>query len=206
MRVVLQPFSTTRLSDTLLSALDGKYSQFHSFQAAVAFAKLSGVQFLEKSLRHFGERGGDIRMVVGIDQFVTSSEALAKLLDSVGSNGQIWINHDSRPYITFHPKLYLFEGDADALLIIGSGNLTQGGIQTNDEASSVNVLDLNNSDDKAVLNEVKSALDGWCNGAEQNVKRLDADLLQTLIRVELIKSEAQLRIEIPDMAETAVVR
>jgi HKD family nuclease len=182
MRVILQPFTTRNLSDTLLEALDGKYGQFHSFQAAVAFAKLSGVQILEEPLRRFSQNGGYVRIAIGIDQFGTSSEALAKLFDSVGSSGQIWINHDSRPYITFHPKIYLFEGMDTALVIIGSGNLTQGGLQTNDEASSINILDLSNSDDQSILNEVKLALDGWCNSTEQNVKRLSTDLLEALIR------------------------
>jgi len=36
-----------------------------------------------------------IRMIVGTDHQGTSTEGLKYLLEAVGDNGEIWINHDA---------------------------------------------------------------------------------------------------------------
>ena len=41
--------------------------------------------------------------------------------------------HNPLPH-TFHPKLYLFKSDDHAEMVMGSGNLTEGGLYTNYEA------------------------------------------------------------------------
>lgn len=196
MRVILQPFSEQRLGDVLRAALQGEYGTFHTFQAAIAFIKQSGVQHLYEPLQQFILSGKTVRLVVGIDQQVTSQEGLAMLLDAVGSTGQIWINHTegSLP-VTFHPKVYLFESDESALLIIGSGNMTSGGLFTNDEASSVQILDRQIDADMALLNEVKSALDRWCDENQDNVRRLNSEVLQHLVEEGYVRSEAAARAE-----------
>jgi HKD family nuclease len=196
MRIILQPFSEQRLGDVLRAALQGEYGTFHTFQAAIAFIKQSGVQHLYEPLQQFILSGKTVRLVVGIDQQVTSQDGLAMLLDAVGSTGQIWINHTegSLP-VTFHPKVYLFEGDTSALLIIGSGNMTSGGLFTNDEASSVQMLDPQIDTDMALLNEVKSALDRWCDENQDNVRRLNSEVLQHLVEEGYVRSEAAARAE-----------
>lgn len=196
MRVILQPFSEQRLGDVLRAALQGEYGTFHTFQAAIAFVKQSGVQHLYEPLQQFVLSGKTVRLVVGIDQQVTSEDGLKLLLEAVDSAGQIWINHTkgSRP-VTFHPKIYLFEGTASAILIIGSGNLTSGGLFTNDEASSVQTLDLQISEDTELLNEVKSAMDRWCDETQDNVRRLNDEVLQNLVEEDYVRSEAAARAE-----------
>ncbi|NJN98721.1 MAG: hypothetical protein HC875_33850 [Anaerolineales bacterium] len=44
MKIILQPFSEQRLGDMLETALGGQRQIWNSFQAAVAFAKRSGVR------------------------------------------------------------------------------------------------------------------------------------------------------------------
>jgi HKD family nuclease len=123
-KAILQPDYDLRLGDILNAALRDEQEGFHIFEAAVAFAKRSGVQYLVEGLRIFTESGGYVRMLVGIDHYGTTYEGLADLLDAIANHGELWIYHDSRKYITFHPKLYLFEGQTSAWLITGSGNLT----------------------------------------------------------------------------------
>ena len=132
-------------------------------------------------------------MVIGVDHHGTSSEGLSDLLDSVGVSGEIWINHSEDPYVAFHPKLFLFKADDSALLIVGSGNLTEGGLSTNDEAIVVNTLDLNAQDDRAVLADVDSALDGWCNADSETVGLLDREFLQELVDEDYVRSEKESR-------------
>lgn len=114
---ILQPFSEQRLGDVLKEALNKENSGWRSFQAAIAFARRSGVAHLQDELKGFVDRGGRVRMVIGIDQYGTSIEALSDLLNTIGDKGELWINHDSNNYITFHPKVYLFEVESSALLI-----------------------------------------------------------------------------------------
>jgi hypothetical protein len=53
----------------------------------------------------------------------------------MGSNSGRW---------TFHPKLYLFEGKSSSTAIVGSANLTQGGVADNHEVSAL--LDVTDAD------------------------------------------------------------
>ncbi len=195
MKTILQPFSEQRLGDLLKAALGGEDEVWDSFQAAVAFVKRSGVQHIEDELRGFVDRGGYVRMVIGIDQYGTSVEGLLGLLRAIRDKSEVWINHDSNNYITFHPKVYLFESKSSALLIVGSGNLTEGGLYTNDEASLAYELDLSNQDDQMLLREVKEALDSWCNSDLESVKRLNEPLLRDLVKADYVRSEEKSRTE-----------
>jgi len=193
MKAILQPFGEQTLGELLKAALSGEIGNYHSFQAAVAFVKRSGVQHIQDELQEFIKRGGYVRMAVGVDYQGTSQEGLSDLLTTVGNGGNIFINHDEGWYVSFHPKLYLFEGEDSALLIAGSGNLTEGGLYTNDEASLACVLDLSVASDQAVLKEVKSVLDTWCNEELETVNRLDHLFLQSLLDSNYIKPEAESR-------------
>jgi HKD family nuclease len=171
-------------------------SPYHSFQAAIAFVKRSGVRHIKQGITGFIEQGNYVRIVVGVDQQVTSFDGLSDLLDSLGDTGELWINHTERGMtVTFHPKLYLFEGEQSALLIIGSGNMTSGGLFTNDEAMSINELDLQKADDLIVLNEVKAALDQWCDPNLENTKRLDSTGLESLVDQGYVRTELTARTE-----------
>lgn len=202
-KAILQPYSQQRLGDMLKIALkQPPETSWQSFQAAVAFVKRSGVQHIETELRGFVEHGGYVRFIVGIDQHGTSLEGLSSLLAILSNKGELWINHDSDNYVTFHPKLYLFEKETSALLIVGSGNLTQGGLYTNDEASLVNELDLSNQDDLLFLEEIKDTLDSWCDNNLASVRQLDKILLNKLVEADYIRPEEKSRTE--DEAERKI--
>jgi HKD family nuclease len=85
-KAILQPFSEQRLGDVIKEALNKQDKEWHSFQAAVAFAKRSGVAHIQNELQSFIDQGGHVRMVIGIDQHGTSIEALSDLLSISGSN------------------------------------------------------------------------------------------------------------------------
>jgi hypothetical protein len=57
---------------------------------------------------------------------------------------------------TFHPKVYAIEGPEHATFIIGSGNLTKGGLFTNYEAACLVDLDLHDNGDVSFLNDVRA--------------------------------------------------
>jgi len=195
MDLVVQPHGGSSLGDVLRGALTGEIGAYHSLTAAVAFVRRSGVQHIRSELRTFVAHGGHVLLIVGVDQRGTSVEGLSDLLAAVGDTGEIWVNHDEDPYITFHPKVYLFEGEESALLIVGSGNLTLGGLYRNDEVSSVSMLDLMDEGDAAELAVIKEAFNAWCDEESETARRLDPILLQALQDGGYVVLEAMARSE-----------
>ncbi|MBK7345442.1 MAG: phospholipase D family protein [Chitinophagaceae bacterium] len=55
----------------------------------------------------------------------TSKQALELLLEK---GIETYIYHREEEYITYHPKLFLFEGQKHTRVIIGSSNLTRSGL------------------------------------------------------------------------------
>lgn len=71
--------------------------------------------------------------------------------------------------IIFHPKLYLAVGGGKATVIIGSANLTFGGLHNNIEVSTRVNLDLSNAADKKFRDEVSNAFAEMLKAHPQHV-------------------------------------
>lgn len=76
--------------------------------------------------------------------------------------------------------------------MIGSGNLTEGGLFTNYEAGLDVALDLSAAGDAAVLDSIEEALDAWADLASGVASQLDEELLDSLTELGLVPSEAAL--------------
>lgn len=142
---------------------------------AVAWAKDSGLARVAEQISAVRERGS-ARIILGIDAGGATRQGLdlaRELFDVVE------VVH--RPgAATFHPKLYLARGDAEARVLVGSNNLTAGGTFRNDEAALVVSLDLDLVEDAAVLDEVERYL-AALRGDQATCKRLDDELLAALL-------------------------
>lgn len=117
------------LGDKLVDAL-GK-EEYCSFFAFVAFVSTSGIRNIENELVRFKDRGGEIRLYIGVDLHGTSQEALEKLLEL---NIQTFIVFSPNG-IVYHPKVYSLKGAENNFLSVGSSNLTTSGLYQNIEAS-----------------------------------------------------------------------
>jgi hypothetical protein len=190
MDFIRQPDGDVRTGDWL--NLNFKNSEWRNFCVAVAFVKASGVRHIVMELRSFIERGGIAKFIIGIDHRGTSSEGLRMLLDCVGDEGEIWVTHNENPS-TFHPKLYLFENRDKATVLVGSGNLTEGGLYTNYEGGIVLDLDLRNPQEKKLHVSVCEAIREWSSPENGISKRLDEDFLDELIRRNLAVDEVRTR-------------
>ena len=100
--------------------------------AAVAFVKMSGVKQIGAPLYDFASRAR-VRLTVGIDHQGSSLEGIRNhafwlILGGAASDLYVLQNPAGSPRSTFHPKMWLFRSDSEALLICGSGNLTGGGL------------------------------------------------------------------------------
>ena len=185
MQFLDQPAVSHRLGDYLKQNLSGPWTDF---RAAVAFAKRSGTRHIVPALSEFS-RTRHAEIVTGIDHRGTSAEGLRDLLGAVRPNGRILVFHNLVPS-TFHPKIYLFKSPDTAELLIGSGNLTQGGLFTNYEATMRLTLDLCDPDHTAVLQSVETTLDTWMDTESATARVLDAKFLDQLIELGLVPSEA----------------
>lgn len=187
MQFITQPFGEVRLGEFLLSHFADP--QWTSFRAAVAFVKRSGTQHIRQPLLNFSNHG-TVRLSAGVDLYGTSREGLTDLLNST-PNGQIYIYRNSGQY-TFHPKVYLFKSAQHADVIVGSGNLTGGGLFTNYEASLAARLDLAVEADAAFLQVIEATLDVWSQPQVGTCYLLSPEFLEQLVAAGLVRSEAQL--------------
>ena len=181
MQILAQPYGKNTLGEILRDALSGKVATFTKFSAAVAFVKRSGVQQIEKELKSFIEAEGQTSFIVGIDQNVTSYEGLRLLLEISGSHNSVFINHDESPFVTFHPKVYFFENSTISIVIIGSGNLTHGGLFMNDESFVILNLDKQNEKDIEIIKSLHDLFATWSDIESPIVKPLSHGLLEQLL-------------------------
>ena len=184
MEFVHQPVSSNRLGDYLK---DGLSAQWTHFRAAVAFVKRSGTRHIAPALAHFA-RTGHVEIIVGIDHRGTSMEGLRDLLEAVSPKGRVIVFHNRLPF-TFHPKIYLFKSPTAADLMVGSGNLTEGGLFTNYEAALRLPLDLADPKQAATLQSIEQVLDAWTDVSMGMALVLDDTLLDQLVTLDLVPSE-----------------
>lgn len=178
-----------RLGDLLLDRL--RDPSWDVFRAAVAFAKRSGVKHLVDALQEFSRRG-QVKLAIGVDLGGTSLEGLSGLFDCLETTGEIWVFHNENGS-TFHPKVYVFKGKDRADVIIGSGNLTEGGLFTNYEASVAIPIDLNEPEQRAFLEQVETTLDSYSEPSAGTAVRLTRATFDTLIAQGYLPLEAYSR-------------
>lgn len=185
--VVGQPFDGVgkRLGDQLAALLGEHPRRFESFRASVAFVKASGLTRLMAGIQAFRHAGGTVQFVAGIDEGITSRQALELLLVNSDS---AYVFHN--PGSSFHPKVYLLEGLDTATMFVGSGNTTAGGLFTNCEASLRVDLDLATEADKAVLLPMKAFFEHLEN-AQGNMVLLDRAFLDELVGRDALDDETK---------------
>lgn len=143
-----------------LSSLLGE-SQYTHFVAVVAWARTSGLDRLVSKITGFRDRGGHAEIILGVDEGGASVEGL-RAASALFDEAKVLYDATSG---TFHPKLWIFYGDACAAVIVGSNNLTAGGLYANYEVSLLAELDLNVETDRAPYEEILEYVDRLRNDA-----------------------------------------
>lgn len=127
-RFIAQPFDTEEnLGDFLDRACGGDFDELH---IAVAWAKRSGLGRIKEQLTTFRENGGKVHIILGVSEGGATKEGLELALEHADV---AHVFHDPRR--TFHPKVYLATGAGHQSLLVGSSNLTAGGLGWNFETS-----------------------------------------------------------------------
>lgn len=173
MEILNQPFSG-QLGDRLIECLDSP--TYQSLNVIVAFAKNSGVLRIKDALERFRKRGSKVNVYVGIDLGGTSYEALTTLLSNVDSLNVV---HSEKSQ-TFHSKIYNFVGKNENLIIVGSHNLTGGGLWTNFESSVLLPIDKSVKSEMDLQNKVDEYIGDLSSLGASFMKINDQDQIDEL--------------------------
>ena len=111
-------------------------------QIAVAFVKYSGIKEIDNSLKQCLNNGGNVELIAGLDFKTTDPKSIRYFLDLRKQHHKINFycfgdKGENKTDIVFHPKIYLFENGQEMTGIVGSTNLTKGGLISNLEVNTI---------------------------------------------------------------------
>lgn len=182
--------SANAIGNYLISYLN--QTNFHSFTGISAFASEAGIFGLSGHILNAKQNfqaPRNITLVVGVDQQGTSKEALEELRDL---NVASYIFYQSEAPI-FHPKIYLFEGDQQTKLIVGSSNLTGTGLFVNVEGSLLIEFDNNDPEGTNLLNELKSYYQTLFDLTDQNLFQISDAVIADFVAKGIVPDETTRR-------------
>lgn len=161
-----------------------KESKFSSFTGISAFATEAGVVGLSECIAGGIGFYETLNLIVGIDQEGTSKKAL-KEINELGINSYIFYQKESP---IFHPKIYLFEGDNDTALIVGSSNLTARGFFGNVESSLMVEFKNDNADGIKLLKEVKDYYKTLFDFTDPNLFKISPKIIIQFVKEGIVPS------------------
>lgn len=153
-----------------------------------AFVAIRTILRLRDRLLAQARNGCVLRLNIGIDLGGTSREVLEELLCW---ECEVFVFHNPLLRATFHPKVYLFESNESAVLIIGSNNLTEGGFFTNYEAATRHDFDF--PGDTEEYRRIIAPLWGFLAPAGRTAQALTANLIDLLVVRGELPTESQVR-------------
>lgn len=156
MEIQLLDNLSRRLEDAILPAL----AESEDSRMAVAFVSAQGLQLLEPSIQRCLEGAGYVEFLVGLDLSVTDPQALRTLYRWSRDYGNVtcYCLTQLGPSVVYHPKLYVFRAGEEVRFVVGSSNLTEGGLRQNIEVNALvraNASEEVVSDVYAVYNALK---------------------------------------------------
>ncbi len=155
---------------------------------STAFMTASGLLLLKEVLEPIANR---TKLFVGIRNGVTTVQSIQKALE-IGCETYL-VDTGTRTRI-FHPKLYYAHSTARAKLLLGSANLTMGGLRTNIEASVLQTFDPAIADDAGFLVDLETKLNAMITDFPEHVIRAtDHDQLAVLLRSGRLLDERKVR-------------
>lgn len=127
-RFLSQPLASSDSLDTFIDCLTDP--SLTELSVVTAWAKRSGLARIADRLSAFRARGGIVHLIVGVSEGGATKEGLQLAMDL---SDDAFVFHDPRR--TFHPKVYLASGSSRRELLVGSSNMTAGGLGWNHESS-----------------------------------------------------------------------
>lgn len=154
-----------------------KENKFSSFTGISAFASEAGVVGLSECIESGKDFFETLNLIVGIDQEGTPKKALKEIND-LGINSYIFYQKESP---IFHPKIYLFEGENDTTLIVGSSNLTARGLFGNVESSLMVEFKNDNPNGITLLKEIKNYYKTLFDFSDPNLFKITPEIIDQFV-------------------------
>lgn len=151
---------------------------------STAFMTDSGLSIIEDALKPVAAM---TTIFVGVRNGVTTFQSLEKALE-IGCT-IFAVDTGSRSPI-FHPKLYFGKNSEAAKLIIGSANLTNGGLNSNIEASLCQSLLLKDENDSQLVGQITSKFSAMLKDYPEHVFKIDgAAQIENLLKTGRVIDE-----------------
>jgi len=125
--------------------------KFNTFRALVAYVSWQGVGLIHEQLEAFYDRGNKVSMILGIGDNRSEIDVL-RYLKQRFPLASLSVFHSPDQNYTFHPKVYIFSNQSKSLILLGSNNLTSGGLFGNTECCIK--LSIENSIDLVIKREI----------------------------------------------------
>ena len=135
---------------------------------SVAFLNYRGFVLLKDLLSPIADK---TIVFTGMQNGITSFQGVAA---SVESGCKTYVVDTGSKSILFHPKVYLCMNSDEAKLVLGSANLTSGGLTANIEASLKLVADLSSSDDARFIADLVTKLESMITKFPENVFEINS--------------------------------
>lgn len=165
-----QPFDREpNLMDFVAHATD---QRFDEIKLAVAWAKRSGLGRVWDPLNEYRQGGGKVTLIVGVSEGGATREGLCMATELAD---EAYVFHDPRR--TFHPKVYYASSSGARSLLVGSSNLTAGGLGWNYEASLW--ADWGPGEGQEITDSVESWFESLI-GRTESCRRLNEDLIWSM--------------------------
>jgi hypothetical protein len=148
----------------------------------------SGTQRLSPALHAVTRAGGNVRALIGVDNGLTSMQAVADL----HAAGVEVLGFHTGGSILYHPKVYLLSSADRAWISVGSSNLTGDGMYRNVETNTVIELDLAVDVEKHVLDETLAWFEYFQNIYRRNTIRITPESIQDLVRSRILANEIEI--------------
>lgn len=172
---IFQGMTARTHKDTLRELFD--VNDVKQVLVSVAYMSESGIEQIEDLLEKHAPL---VNVFAGIRNDVTSYQGLCKIQAIAGS--KLYAVDTGSRTVVFHPKLYLVRGANEARLMVGSANLTLGGLNNNIEAGVLIKFDLNEKADRNIVEEIESQLLALPNDYAEHVLLMD-----TVAKIEELK-------------------
>lgn len=136
-------------SHKLLTVLSSAVQHSSDTRIAVAYVSRSGLELLLPAIDTSLRKDAEVEFLVGLDRNVTEPAALYLLhqLSQSQPNLHLYCHASRSQTEIYHPKVYLTRNKGETTAIVGSSNLTAGGLRNNIE---VNVAIVGSPHEEAV--------------------------------------------------------
>jgi HKD family nuclease len=116
--------------------LKSRLAQAQEIIVCVAFLKTTGLRLIRSGLEKALKRGASVKFLVGLDLYLTEPAALYEISRILAASrvGRLLVVEGASE-LTYHPKLYAWRSGRNSSFVIGSANLTAGGLSRNVELS-----------------------------------------------------------------------